>query len=354
MTYVTPPDVLEDFSLAPTQQVRASGTINNFATTADQPPALILFNPSAALTLTGMVPPGPWTLRRIKVMSSASASLTIANQSASSDAANRFSAASDITVAAGEVLSVLYDPVIARWIPIGAPYGPGTVPSAGSGRVIGTPTLITVGGALVPPAGAAYCSAILQGGGGGAGSAQGDPSPGILSDAITAGGNAGGTLYAFFPVQDASYTVTIGAAGAGGTAAAQNGGDGTDTTIVGATLGTLTAQGGNGSAASLSAAGLLAIANTPTTGGLYSLNGSRGSAGIYTFLYSAPDLYTVAVAPGAGGDSPFGTGGATDVNGAASDGTGYGAGGSGVTDATGVVVAGGDGSPGCVLVTWYS
>lgn len=234
-------------------------------------------------------------------------------------------------IASGQVVQVVYD---GTQFQLAAAFAPGSLIAM---RVFTTTQVYT------PTAGT---STIIVEGVGGGGAGGGVPSaPG---NAVT-GGGGGAAAYGRKRITSAfsGVTITIGAGGTGVAAAA--GGAGT-TTSFGALL---TLPGGNGGlagtafgSASFNSTGG-AISSSPT-GGDISNQGKAGSPG---FLLSG-----TSVISGTGADTTFGPGGAavagngTQVSGGTAA-AGFGAGGSGAIGINnGATAAGGNGSPGVIVV----
>ncbi|MCV0396971.1 MAG: sialate O-acetylesterase [Rhizobiaceae bacterium] len=185
----------------------------------------------------------------------------------------------------------------------------------------------------------------VQGSGGGGAGASSASSAARMGG----GGGAGGYAAKFIESPDASYAVTIGAAGTGGASGQNNGGAGGTTSF-----GSVSATGGSGGGAFGSTA-----EPYMTTGG----NAGLGSGGD---VNSAGDgggigfkMSSALRQAGAGGTSRFGRGGTTTLTGSAATvtngnaGSGYGAGGGGGTCSDSANASGGDGNPGVVLVWEY-
>lgn len=178
------------------------------------------------------------------------------------------------------------------------------------------------------------------GGGGGGGAAQ------TASNAAGGGGGAaGGLCIATITSPSSTYSYQCGALGAGGTAGANDGTAGSNTTFS-----TYTAKGGNGGkgcAASTTPLFALGGAGVVATGG--DINGA-GAPGMFGIVLSG----TVA-AGGVGGSSWVGGGGAaanTERAGFAA--AGYAAGGGGACCLGTTAKAGGNGANGLILVFEYT
>jgi len=222
------------------------------------------------------------------------------------------------------------------------------------GNLLGPPVIITSSGTYTPGADVRAIIVEAVGGGGGGSGASGDSAarPG-------GGGGAGGYAMKYVGNPAGSYTVTIGAAGSGGTANAAGGnagGAGGTTTFVGAGV-SMSCTGGSGGF----------VASTVSDGPYFLSVPSRvfasgGDINKYPpQMMPGMKLSSFARIGGAGGDSAFGAGGtvrfSNNVNTGASDGAnagGFGAGGSGAishfTGSGGGHMTGGNGSPGVVII----
>ncbi|PXX15858.1 hypothetical protein C7399_109193 [Paraburkholderia tropica] len=222
------------------------------------------------------------------------------------------------------------------------------IANAGTGRLLNV-QVFTSSGTYTPTTGTN--SAIIYGtgaGGGGGGCAATSASQVAIAGAGTAG--SWGVARIISPT---SQTVTIGAAGTGGTAGANAGTAGGQTSI-----GTyLVAPGGGGgpagSATTLTNAmiyGSPAIPGAaPTSSGtlLYGATGQWGIPGFST--YNTPNGFAST-----GGSGPFGTGTQGGIN-AVVNASGYGSGAGGCYGyASGAATAGGTGRPGLVIVYEYN
>lgn len=206
--------------------------------------------------------------------------------------------------------------------------------------------LITATGTYIPTPGATtvYLQAV---GGGGAGG--GVVSTATGSTSAGCGGSAGGVVEGVYPVSLLSgLTMTIGAGGAA--VAGGTGGNGTSTTFGGI----LSAAGGNGGAAGQNMVPPWFLGETGnstlSTGG--NLKNTRGISGGGSQSGSLSGIVS-----GRGGSSPFGAGGNSigTLRAAGSAGTGPGAGGSGALEQSAGPggLAGGNGSPGAIILMEY-
>lgn len=206
--------------------------------------------------------------------------------------------------------------------------------------------LITATGTYIPTPGATtvYLQAV---GGGGAGG--GVVSTATGSTSAGCGGSAGGVVEGVYAVSLLSgLTMTIGAGGAA--VAGGTGGNGTSTTFGGI----LSAAGGNGGAAGQNMVPPWFLGETGnstlSTGG--NLKNTRGISGGGSQSGSLSGIVS-----GRGGSSPFGAGGNSigTLRAAGSAGTGPGAGGSGALEQSAGPggLAGGNGSPGAIILMEY-
>lgn len=206
----------------------------------------------------------------------------------------------------------------------------------------------TASGTYTPTTNMVFAQAVGVGGGAGGGGVASTST----SQFAQAGGGGGGE-YAFGVFNaaaiGASKAVTIGAGGAGGTAGNNNGSNG-GTSSLGALITMLGGNGGIGSAASaisLNTAG--GLGGTGGTGGTLRFPGNYGGSGYASTSdqlgsggYGAAGQYSGGVPQNAG------TGTAGSV------GTGYGGGGSGASNkSTNIARAGGNGTPGIIVITEY-
>jgi hypothetical protein len=216
--------------------------------------------------------------------------------------------------------------------------------------------VFTTSGTYTPDANLIAATIECVGGGGGGGGS-------IVSSAIGQYGGGGGggggysRLYASAATIGASKAVTIGAAGSGGAAGANNGTAGGDTSVGTLCIGKGGSPGAYCGAGQFGAGALGGVAGT----GDVTATGASGGTGFWTTLaYTSVGLSI----SGFGGGSPFGGGGIAVQNGAGSLGataggaaTGYGGGGAGAysqTQSTNTIsAAGGNGSAGIVVITEY-
>ncbi len=218
----------------------------------------------------------------------------------------------------------------------------GAAPGGSSGFTSINIQKFTTSGTYTPTSGMLYCIIEAVGGGGGGG---GISYTGTQYQSA-AGGGAGGyaRLLASAATIGASQSITIGAAGAGGTSA------GAGTAGGNTTVGSLiTCNGGSGGAGSSSTSYIIAAggAGGTATGGTVNVQGQPGNFG-----YGAVTLYAVV---GTGGSTLLGAGGVSNqFNLVPATPVGYGGGGCGVygTSAAGTYV-GGPGAAGVVIITEF-
>lgn len=222
-----------------------------------------------------------------------------------------------------------------------------------TGRLRGVTTINVGSGTYTPTAGTGLIEVEMVGGGGGGG---GVPSPTGTNVAVASGGAAAGYARKFYLVGLATFTYVCGAKGTGGAAGANNGTAGADTTFTSSLAGTATASGGAGGAFGLSSGApqnsSFAIGGA-ASGGDLNIAGQSSNPGL------AP--VTGLVLSGAGGNGQLGRGGRavsaaganTTLVGVAA--TGFGGGGGGAAaSGTGAANAGGDGTPGVIIIREYS
>lgn len=199
----------------------------------------------------------------------------------------------------------------------------------------------STGGTYTPTAGTTVISATCTGGGGGGGGAA---TTSVAQSAIGASGGGGGWTTKRITSAFSGVTVTIGGAGTAGTAGANNGVAGGNTTF-GALL---TANGGSGGVGgpAQSIGGSVGGAAGGTASGGFNIQGSAGAGTAYEL--------TSVVVSGPGGSNPLGFGASvfvTSTTSAGTAGTGYGAGGSGAANtASQTQAAGGAGTGGVCIV----
>jgi hypothetical protein len=214
----------------------------------------------------------------------------------------------------------------------------------GPGRLLNVQTL-SASGTYTPTVGMAKCRVRCVGGGGAGGGAT---NPGAGNISLGAPGTAGTYAEAVFTAADigASKAATIGAAGVAASGAAGTNGTATS-------LGALvTTPGGVGG-------GML----NNQAPGVPSGNGTLSAAATGTFLFAkrggapVPSLGLSATAGngGAGGDSPFGTGGSSvGFNAGGAGAAGFGAGGSGCCIGPGGAATGGAATGGFMIIEEFS
>jgi hypothetical protein len=217
----------------------------------------------------------------------------------------------------------------------------------GSGRLIGTPTVLTAASGTFTTSAATRTIRIrgVAGGGGGAGCTS-------VAAAASAGGGGGAGGYAekvFAVTPNTGYSYTCGPAGAGASGAA--GGNGTNSTFI---VGGVTVTANAGQGAPVATAVTTLIAYRGGQGGAVSTNGDvngGGAPGLLGIIYIAAG----AGVSGGGGSTVFGGGGlAVTAVGNGNNATGFGAGGSGALTGASAVRTGGSGTPGCWIVEEFS
>lgn len=213
-----------------------------------------------------------------------------------------------------------------------------TPAGVGNGTLIGIQTFIA-SGTYTPTSGALYAIAIVIGGGGasgGVGSTTG-------AQVAESGGGGGGGYSMYLYTSPASQTVTIGAGGTVGSAGANPGNAGGNTTF-----GSLaTATGGGGGAGGVAGTGGIATGGVGGTGsgGSVNLTGGYGGSGVILLTYPTLNNY--------GGNSPLGM--QTQTNNTSSrTGLNYGSGAGGLNNPTsGSNQTGAAGAPGICFVYEY-
>ena len=218
-------------------------------------------------------------------------------------------------------------------------------------RQVNVVTYSTVGSfTYSPPAGTLFIEVIVQGAGGGGGGIDGQ---GSGTMAASGGGGAGGLTSKFINAPSGSYTVVVGAKGAGGSSAAGAGSVGGGSSFSNGGTINLSATGGSGAGGETGSATRAASATGPAgqgSGGDVNASGSRRGysvwdAGVYYTLDSVEGM-----------ESRFGVGGAL-VNCATGNEpatSSFGAGGGGVYCInTATNYAGGAGANGVVMIREY-
>lgn len=225
--------------------------------------------------------------------------------------------------------------------------------------LVASPTIPTVAGlqsmqvytsstTYVPTPGTKSILIVGVGAGGGGGSVY----SGSTTFAATGGGGSGAVFYKFITTPAASYTLTVGAGGAGGVTvgttvnAGANGGSSTATD--GTT--TWTAPGGFGS---IGMSALSTQSNTEgadganiATNGTYNMTGQPGG---WAICQSTANMQM----GGCGGSTPFGNGGKAKKLAAGVNGAVMGGGGSGTSTGTATSRSGGNGGGGGFFVYEY-
>jgi hypothetical protein len=217
---------------------------------------------------------------------------------------------------------------------------------AGTGRLLRT-VVLTAGTTYTTGAGTNQIFARLQGGGGGGAGCT------SVASAASGGGGGGGGSYAektFAVTPNTQYTIAIGAAGTGVSAAAGNNGGNTTLTVGGVTV---TAPGGSGAPVATALTTLSAyVGGQPgaiSTNGDVNTGGAPGQGGVVVVVATPVGF------GGGGGSSNFGSGGggrSTVGNGNA--GIGFGAGGGGALTGASVARTGGNGTAGIIIIDEYA
>lgn len=356
-----------------------SGTVNNWAPTGLAGATLVRATPSSTVSLTGLTAQPAGTLLML-VNISASVTMTLVDESASSTAANRFALSADWPIGPEDAVWMRYDGTASRWIVLGAKGRMATqseAETATDNYALMTPLRVnqqieaeietgylfaarqqfTADGSYTPASGVDYIHVLMCGGGGGAG---GVDLTDVNSGAASGGGGGGETVDFWVAISSLSVPVTvdIGTGGAGGDTSGSNGTAGAATTFGSYA----TANGGSGGT------GIQTGDYRATNGG----NGGTGGSGPSGALVfgggdgapasmgdGGPGSQLVTGSGGTGGSSTMGGGGRgktvfEDSSDQGEDGNNYCAGGGGSVefqDTTGT--QGGAGSAGVLYVEEY-
>lgn len=218
--------------------------------------------------------------------------------------------------------------------------------AAVAGGLTGVATQVFTGsGTYTPTAGMRYCIIECLGGGGGGGGVASSGGSGAAG-----GGGAGGYSRKLATAANVgtSQTVTIGAAGAVGSAGNNNGGAGGDTSVGTLCVGKGASGGGGAAASSAGAPGAGGVAGT----GDVTATGENGS--VFGANATAYGTAAVAFVGGRGGSSRFGSGANGGVASVGGNATGYGSGGGGAAshNSSGNH-AGGAATAGLVIITEF-
>jgi hypothetical protein len=205
-------------------------------------------------------------------------------------------------------------------------------------------TMILSGsGTYTPPVGCRAINVRALGGGAGAG---GVPT-GSSTASVSGGGGSGGYTEKLISPPASSYSYAVGGGGNGGTAGANAGSVGSDTTF-----GSITAKGGTNSAAGI-AAGTTVVPAAGGAGGVAGSGGDINPAG----EPGSPGLRASGTAGmgGSGGSTQFGAGGAGAIAaGAGGNAAANSGGGGGGSLSTSTAQAGGNGGSGVILIDeWF-
>lgn len=128
--------VVGDLAVQKTEKVgvATSGTItpaqitanqNNYSPTGLASAAVVRLSSDDSRTITGIVPGSSPAGRRLALFNVGGSDIVLANQSASSTAANRFALNADVTITPGSAVLLQYDGVASRWRVLG---GAGSAP----------------------------------------------------------------------------------------------------------------------------------------------------------------------------------------------------------------------------------
>lgn len=105
-------EISPDAAITPTV---ISVSQNNYAPTGIGSAVLMRLSSNSNIELTGLVAPSPAAARVLFMVNVGSEDIKLKNESVSSSAANRFAISGDITVQSNESMTLIYDPVSARW-----------------------------------------------------------------------------------------------------------------------------------------------------------------------------------------------------------------------------------------------
>lgn len=218
-------------------------------------------------------------------------------------------------------------------------------PSGGSGGGLVSFQIFTsgTGATYTRPGGVVSILVEVIGGGGGGGGVSGA----TLNSSGAGGGGSGGYARLWVAAASSSYTYTVGALGAGGTAGANDGTTGGTTTFSASSLQATGGVGGKGAPQNVYAAGGL--------GGIGS-NGDFNAGGAPGGWGAGNDSGSPTIGSGAfGGSSHYG-GGANSTISPATGNTAqnYGSGGGGAMTTSATTRAGGDGKAGLIIVWEFS
>jgi hypothetical protein len=309
---------------------------NNYSPSGLSGARVLRLSSDAARTLTGLN--GGSDGRALTLLNIGANPITLAHESASSSAANRFSIGSSVDLLPAQSASLWYDATSSRWRMVAAT-------ATTSYRLRQVTTILSSATYNVPPGlRALYVEAV--GGGGGGGYATG-----AAAQASAGGGGAGGSgARGWLTGLAASYSVTIGAGGIGGIASSATAAtDGGTTSFGSSAVAAGGAAGGADAASSAAHAG--GEGGSSAIGSNIGDQVAPGAAGGAGFTLSAS-----AGIGGYGGGAAFGGGG---TRGRAAAGAGLaasansGGGGSGGVATSATSRNGGDGGSGYVRVWEY-
>jgi hypothetical protein len=333
----------------------------------------LLINSDAARDITGLA--GGAAGCRMSIINNGSFTITLKEQNVGSTAANRFNLGGDFLIGANGTASLVYDGTASRWrslasqsagagsgtvtsVVCGTGLSGGTITTSGTCAALGYQlkgvTLLTSGSssyAVPASVRALFIEAIGAGGGGGGAS-------GSASNAGAAGGGGGGSCSkVWLTTLNGPYAYAVGAAGTGGTAGANDGTSGGNTTFTDAS--SVVVLQANGGAAgkgdtfntTLRLGGTGGVGGTISTGDT-SLAGGQGGTGLaFSGTVAISGVGGAGACGGPGAAQRNSTDSASGVGGAA--GVSVGAGGSGALTLTGTSRAGGNGAAGLIRIWEY-
>jgi hypothetical protein len=227
-----------------------------------------------------------------------------------------------------------------------------------SGRLIGRQVITTTGaGTYTPTSGTASIVIELQGGGGGGAGAGANPGAGNISYSI--GGGGGAWLSKRLTANFSGAAYVVGAKGSGGTAGANNGTAGSNTTFTDTAGSPTVYTAGGGAAGTFIGTFGVGLITASAAGGTATNGDTSRPGGVGPWGYSPAT--TQVIAPG-GGSSMYDPGAppvsqfAINSSVAGNSAAGFGGGGGAAVSegATATARAGGDGSNGVIIIWEYS
>lgn len=199
--------------------------------------------------------------------------------------------------------------------------------------------------AFVPETSTTSIEFMAVGGGGGAGSLDGNSTFGVSF----AGGGGGTSIVSQSAPLDASYALVVGTGGAGGVGGSNSGQSGGDSTVISSSL---NIEGGGGAGGvGVSSSGASLVINSPTTGGF------AGGGDINAFGGNVPvagQIGTVPIGAGLSGSSTFGPGVACKSNANGNNSFNIGEGGGSSFGSSATDRDGGDGGDGVIIIREFS